>query len=940
MRFPQTVALAALTVYALTISRGITLNSLPLTSKIAGWDWLPMANHPLMWLLTLPLRLLPAAFIPLSLNFFTAIVGGLTLGLLARSVELLPWNRPPDKKKIRAGRLPALLACVVCGFEYSYWREATAATGEMVDLFLLAAAIWCLLEYRAVRKMHWLNAAVIIWGIGMSENWVMLLTLPLFMAAVVALRKEKFFQFAFLFRMTLLGLAGFSLYALLPLANWLNPHTPWNFHESWLMTLRSTMSVFYTLWPYHRLLSVSVLLYFLVPTIPCFIRLKNETPPNPSKVDRLQIWIYKVLRVALLVACLWLVFDPEVGPREIMRQQVGVSMSLLSFDYLNALGIAFLGGNLMYAAQVQSLRRSRDAFQKFNSWLRSNTAVLLTTVTMLVAAGLLARSLPAILLTNRQPLKSFGELVFRSLPAGGGIVLGDDTEKLETLRATFAGHPENQRWLVADVRLLPSLKYRASLERNTPGWLATPNDLEPDALLRQFDRISRTTRIFYVQPKAGHFLLEQFQPQPLAAVHELKPYAENTFTVPPLTPGQIGEGEIFWDNAWQNQLQSISRQCSEPPPAWTRVFSRRLAIARAEPDQSGLLGQWFSVALNDWGVELQRNGKFSSAHRRFEQALALNTNNWAATLNLQSCSNLLAGKTMSITDTDPVMEKFSDLPQLARVIKAYGTMDHPVICYVLGNACIAAGWPRQALQQFERARELAPEATMPQFAMAQIYSRYRMDEQVFETVGQLRKLETNSPGGDALELELSILESKSWMSRTNPAKANQILESILQQHSGELTVSELVLKTYLAFGEATNALQLLNAQIAKDSDNIAAINNKAAILIQLNKNAEAVSFLDRALAITNLPSIRLNRAIAYMQMLNYPEAEKDYLQLENTSANQFSVEYGLARIAELRHDTNVAVFRLGLCLSNTTPESANWKEVRIKLNALRNSAQH
>ncbi|HEY5041101.1 MAG TPA: hypothetical protein VIK53_03790 [Verrucomicrobiae bacterium] len=37
MRFPSLVGVAALFVYALTISWGVTLNSLSLASKVAGW---------------------------------------------------------------------------------------------------------------------------------------------------------------------------------------------------------------------------------------------------------------------------------------------------------------------------------------------------------------------------------------------------------------------------------------------------------------------------------------------------------------------------------------------------------------------------------------------------------------------------------------------------------------------------------------------------------------------------------------------------------------------------------------------------------------------------------------------------------------------------------------------------------------------------------------
>lgn len=191
-RFPRYVALAALLIYGLTLSRGITLHSLPLAAKVAGWDWQPMAGQPLVWLLTLPLRGLPAGWIPVSLNLFSAVCGVLTLGLLARSIQLLPWDRPWNANNGWADKLPMLLACVVCGLEFSFWQEATAATGEMLDMLLLAAAIWCLLEYRVGRQSGWVNAAAVIWGLGLAENWVMLLTLPLFVVSLIWLRQARF----------------------------------------------------------------------------------------------------------------------------------------------------------------------------------------------------------------------------------------------------------------------------------------------------------------------------------------------------------------------------------------------------------------------------------------------------------------------------------------------------------------------------------------------------------------------------------------------------------------------------------------------------------------------------------------------------------------------------------------------------------------------------
>ncbi|MBW8864454.1 MAG: DUF2723 domain-containing protein [Verrucomicrobia bacterium] len=939
-RFPQAVALTAFVLYALTLSRGVTLHSLDLTAKVAGWDWLPMSSRPLTWLVTLPLHLLPEGWIPFALNLVSAALAAMTLGLLARCVELLPWDCLPDAKRPWIARLPALLAVAVCGFEFSFWQEATAMTGEMMDVFLLAAAIWCLLEYRVRNEMRWLNLAALVWGVGMTENWVMLATLPLFVAALIALQGLRFFEKNFLVRMALLGLAGFSQYALLPLVNWLNPHSPWGFVESWRASLRVTKGIIHALrydfWSWHRLPTIAVLMYFLVPALPCFVRMKNEAAANLPDIDRYQVWFYRALRVALLLACAWLVFDPEVGPRGIIRQQLSRTLPLLTFDFVNALGIAFIAGSLLYAAQLLPEFRPPTLLENFISLLQRCTTALLVGGALVVIASLLARNLPAILLANRQSLTVFGDSVIHMLPTGGGIVFGDDSRKLAVLQAALAQHAENRRWQVVELKFIPDPKYRAALERQSPaGWTAIGNGraLTPNETLQLVDDLSRSNRIFFLQPHNGDPLFERFQPLPLGAVHELKRYENNRLSSTPLMPRRMAEVEQFWDDAWRGRLASLS-QVGTQPSRLDKLLKKRLELVPVRRDQSRQLGQWYSAAFNDWGVTLLLDGQTSAAQQRFEQALDLNTNNMVAAVNLFCCTNLPANKQLEPFWAQQVAEKFRDLPQFEQLIHECGDFADPGIRCGLGNFWLTAGWPRQAWLEFDGARKLAPDAIEPQLALAGIYSRYRFDAEVFEIVRHLRPLVTNSPAGEALELQLSLFEAKSWMSQTNPAQANKILDALLQTHPNVPMYKEAVFNAYVAMGEATKALGLVEAELAKAPDNFGALNDKAAILIQINQPAEAIPLLDHALSLTNLPAIRLNRANAYLQVKNMAAAENDLALLEDAPVDQSSVHFGLAQTALYRGDTNAATTHFEFCLSNTPPQSPAWREARGRLDAL------
>ena len=942
-RFHWQVAGAAFVLYALTLSHGITLASLPLASKVVGWDWLPSASHPLTWLLTLPLHLFPAGWIPVALNLFSAGIAALTLGLLARSVELLPWSSAPDVKKIWSARLPALLACAVCGLEFSFWQDATAATGELVELFLFAAAVRCLLESRAENETRWLNLAAVMWGLGMAENWLMLMATPLFVVALIALRRMRFFEKDFIVRVGLLGLAGFSVSALLPLVNGLNPHSPWSFGEAWLAAWHSVKGIFsslyYTFWSWHRLLTMAVVLYFLVPTLPCFLRLNDETTENKSAVDVFQIWLFRALRVALLLACLWLVFNPEVGPRQIVRQQLGVVLPLLTFDYVNALGIAFLAGSLLFVAQIRPQYRPRNALEKFSSILRRNAAALVAGGLAALVCALLLRNLPPVLAANRQPLQGYGELLARSLPPGGGIVLAEDGTKLAVLSAAWSHAAGGEKWQAADLKLLASSKYRATLERQSPhGWLAAGGDLKLNELLSLLDQLARTNRIFFIAPHHGVFLFELFQVQPLAALGELKRYQENRFVRPQLTAQQVAAGEAFWDDAWRGGLAALSVPPARPGRA-AKFLHERFALLPVAGDQPPQLRVWYAAALNDWGVTLQRQGNLAAAQQRLEQAQALSTNNFAATANLFCNSNLLAGKFLDVAGTGRLVEKFRSIQQLASIMNLHGDFDDPAVGCVLGRACLAAGWPRQAWAEFERARELAPDSIMPDLALAQIYSRLRFDDEVFATVKRLRAKSTAAPDAKAMDMELAMLEAISWMSQTNSAAANQVLETLRQKNPDDATVADRVFKTYLAFGEPTNALQVVDGQLAANAENLPALNNRAALLIQLGRAAEAVPALDHALALTNLPSIRLNRAIAHLQAGNDAAAEKDYAALENNPAVEaFTVQYGLAQLAVNRHDTNTAIRRLEICLTSAATNTMKWQAAHDRLAALKPAA--
>jgi tetratricopeptide (TPR) repeat protein len=366
-------------------------------------------------------------------------------------------------------------------------------------------------------------------------------------------------------------------------------------------------------------------------------------------------------------------------------------------------------------------------------------------------------------------------------------------------------------------------------------------------------------------------------------------------------------------------------------------LNKRLVLEPVPDLQSELLASWYSAALNSWGVQLQFYGRLPAAQHRFEQALALVTNNICAAVNFECNTNLQAAKRLTLAGANNLAAQLQDLDHLVRVMDQFGPIDQPAVCFLFGRECQMIGWPRQALQQLGRAVELAPMELPPRLAQAEIYSRYRQDDQVFALLKQIRAglsiLPTNEVGH--VNMELDLLEAKSWMSQTNLTDARRILEAILEKNPDDLEAQNLVMNAYMNFGDLTNALQLVSRQLDAEPDNTELLNRQAGIFMELNQPTNALAILDHALAITNLPNLRLNHAHASLQSGDLANAEAEFRDLAAQPPDLFLVHFGLASIAELRHDTNLAIQHWEICFTNSPLGSARWLESRAHLAALK-----
>jgi len=473
------------------------------------------------------------------------------------------------------------------------------------------------------------------------------------------------------------------------------------------------------------------------------------------------------------------------------------------------------------------------------------------------------------------------------------------------------------------------------LESLHPGsWLADINqrDLTPAEMVYLVNQLARNHRVFYLHSSFGYFF-ESFYLEPIGAVYELKPFTTNSINPPELTADSVARTEKLWQD-FTPQFETLKNAPVDSLSLVADWLGKKLRLSDEPPRQIGMLKQWYSMALDGWGVELQRNRQLLPARERFAQAIVLNTNNWIGRMNLFCNTNLQTGAKMNLSGIGILANRLGNQKNLELNLSLYGPVDEPSCCYLLGIVYARDGLPRQALQQLDRSRALAPDVLAPQLALADVYAQYRLSDQALQTIGQIRAQATNLTANPTLDAEVSILEAGVWRSQTNLPNFRRTLASVISRHPQNTRLMNQVIQSYLAAEDFSNALQVISQVLALAPNDLDAQLAKSSIFLKTQRAADAVSVLSQVLSVTNSPEAKFNRALAYLQTSNYPAAKNDYLDLLQVAANSMVINFGLGEIAAREHDTNQAIYYYSICLSNAPAGSAQWNTVRDRLNSI------
>jgi len=950
---PWLLAAGAFMVYWFTLNPWVSLSNLDAVAGVSGWKWQPPVLSPVSFLVTYPLRWLPASLIPLALNLFSAGCAAVTLGLLARSVALLPHDRTEAQRKrehsdfsfltTRSAWLPPTLAVAICGLQMSFWENATNYTGETFDLLLFAFVIWSLLEYRLDEREGRLFLASAVYGAGLANNYAMVGFFPFFIAAIIWIRGLSFFDPHFLRRMIGYGLLGTTFYLLLPLLAIVSHRVPVTFWDVLKANLSSEYNILKFIFicclhPTQHFELLSLFLAYLIPVTAVAIRWKPAFGDHSPLGMALTSFLFHIGCAVFLVFTVWMAFGPPFSPR-----QLGMGVPLLTLYYLGAVSIGYFSGYFLLifgkapAARMQPPRPEPLAF------LNPAITVAVGVFALVAVVGIIYRNTPPIRAFNDDTFKKYASFATENLPPTGGILLSDDPIHLFLVEAALARDGRLKNFIPLETSPLNWPFYLRLLHREYPKqWpellsAKQTGQLNPAGLVAVMAMLAKSNAVYYVHPSFGYYF-EQFYQEPCGLVYRLKPLPEDTLLVPVPDKNQIAANTAFWSQVKTQALTAIERAV-EPPdstaaPSWGERQLDRFHVPREPNTYAAVVGAYYSRSLNFWGVQLQRAGELTNAASCFNLAKEVNPDNFVAEVNLEVNQNLLAAKSVPLDLARTSSDRFGKYHNWNEVLTANGPFDDPAFCLVEGYGLAHDnGFIRQAVTPFTRVLDFEPGNLTVRLWLAQIYAISHLPDRTLQVLQDPIEHPKKYFLAETNETELNVIAASAYFQKNDVKRGAQLLETEMARHPADNELAYAAVQVYAAHGLYTNALALLNRKVKLDPDNPIWLFNQGYILMQINAYPDAIDALSRLLTIeTNNTTARFNRAVACLNNGRLDAAEADYKILQQSLTNSYLIAYGLGEIAWRKHETNEAIrnYEIYLANANTNTDEAAGVTRRLR----------
>ncbi len=937
---PWIVAALALVLYLVTLNPWVTLGSVGPVNQVTGWENVPTLNRPILWLITRPFTVLSGNAQILALNGLAALLAALGLAQLVRTISILPQDRTRDQRqreshpsRILSGPLawlPPLVGAAVLGFQPAFWEQATAHTGEMLDLLILSLVIRFLMEDRLVDHNRWALGLTFLVGAGAANSWAMIAVSPLVLVALIWNKPARFISFDFLGKGIPLFLAGLLFYLLLPVIKPGVTGTEVTFFEALKANLSEQKA--YLTSPYYapkmRLYLFLIALTSFVPVMIMSFRLKSMTTETSRFGQNLLSWLLIVVAFAFTVAGIAAAAGLEqfkLTPERILNQDDvpgGIkALPFLTTRYLSALSVGYFLGFLIVVLTKEPRKGPQRGQESVRSMLRfAGYAVAVAAVAGVVLAAV--RSLPLIRVANGPALSLHFATQASQLPGKPAVLLSDDGLRLFLLKAALQQSGNSVRHIFLDTGSLNYPEHHRQLKVRYPEaanhWLAT-NKLA-DKLVAQPDiqglvvSLSTNFPIYYLHPSFGYYF-ERFYPEPKGLVYELKLYSPGELTPPAAPAALLDSTDAFWRKHGP-EVAGLIRGGSKTQPA--NVYLEML----------------YSRAVNDWGVFLQRNKRLPQAAEAFKSAIELNPENFIAKANLAFNAGLQKGAIVAVPQSDELVSSLKSMASLGDSMNRFGLLDE--INGVLRTAENFAGGNnlRQALLSFLRAMELDPTNLVGQVGLAKTYVDVGMPDLALRQIQQIRA--SKAPLTQGQDVDVLFSESIAYLNKGNAQAAESILKNAYAAAPDDPNRLGLLARFYILTRQVPQALETLERKIGNDPKSPVHI-DKAALLIQTGQPALALEEMNRFLAVTpDSQPAQLNRGTALLLLNKLDDARTAYVEMQRAAKKPlYQAALGLNEIAVRQKNWSEARLQAEKYLKDAPRNTAEFQAMERRLDDLK-----
>jgi predicted Zn-dependent protease len=941
------VVLGALIVYGITLNHWVTLKSLPLMARVTGWDWHPAPLDwrptdvaPLFLLLTFPIRMFPVTWEPFLLNLFAAVCGALSLGLLAASVRLLPHDRTREQRQREGGEyallslptafLPQLFAVLMLGFQLAFWRDATASTGEMLNLLVFAFLIYCLLRHRVSQNDNWLAVFAFVYGLGTTNDWALIGFFPLFFIALIWIKGSSLFNWRLIGRMLGFGILGLLLYLLIPTLKSLSME-----RGNFVSLLHAELGAqSFGLRAVPRWIVAVAALPTLLPLIFAGISWPSFEGELSAAGNQLTKMMFRLLHVVFLLLALVMYFDLKFSPSLRLQE---APIGFLTFYYMGALCIGYYTGYilLVYGKAGQAWERRGPLTKVFNQFIVGLACALAVAAPI----ALLVQNLPHISAGRHNALATYAREQIAALPTGKPtIVLSDDPSELYLVEAAFQREGIANKNIMIETGSLSHREYIGYLVSRYPELAkltrsldALPRNLSSDAIIQYLYGLSKIYSIYYLNPSFGYYF-EIFYLKPHGLVYELQPYQKDTLAPPLPAAAEIQRNQQFWAKAEQGLLKTLPD------------------YAELDPDAQAVAGD-YSVALNYWAVEMQKAGYLKEANALFTDSISANPQNFIAKINKQYNERLQKNDHNPIDTGDLVFKAINLYNGMVPILKYNGPVDEPGLDLDFGALMADGRDLRQASILFDRRLQLLPGDVPSELDLAKTYVDSGRPDKALDTIKILKA----NPKAD--RWEVARVEALAYFAKKDTATAERLMKEALASSPDDPKRLGILSEFYrvsgyaalreknekeanrsfaLALDYVNRELQILGSQpaISGGPNSIPdVLLKKAELQMMLKSFKDSLVTLEQLMDLQqNNPTALLNHAVAEIQLKQFQAAKDDYKSLRKLLPHQVYVaDFGLAEIAARESNTVDEIRYLKRYLDSAPDDTYEYQQAKKRL---------